>query len=368
MKRLVSLFTLILSLFSLVGCVGVGPTLPPVNDSIQAIDEAISALDVNSGEWQRILTDLMNRVSGALKNDVSVIIDRAVSSTAEQANCLVDIRIRQIKQALEALRARFLGGTAPVIEPYICLVTPTAVQMSLLQADPHYSRKVDLSGYDMDKGDIRVKIEKNNTTFVTLPRNTFSRQTHYHAVFDYSGVNISTDDKRFVFFNGNRRLAEVPILHKQCEIVPKEQAIQTFTIDNFQKTAGDADFGWNKALVDVGISLSIDGNRVKALIEVKADEDGGDTRSKQNRTVTVFINTDPRFTINRILSARTFSKKNFHNTTDTPQNAEFGGAGMVKKITYSVKQLGFDDLNTSNIKIELNKIVVELKEKGVCVE
>src|SRR5262245_59675427 len=113
---------------------------PPINEALTQVNQALESLDNNSAGWQQTLSDLKDQIDVTFKQDVSTIIDRAIMSTGEQANCLIDIRVQQIRKALLSLRARITGEDPPVIDPVICLVTPTSVQMSLL-AMPNTPRK-----------------------------------------------------------------------------------------------------------------------------------------------------------------------------------------------------------------------------------
>nr|MBK9651832.1 hypothetical protein [Bacteroidota bacterium] len=83
--------------------------MPPINDALTQVNQAIENLDNNSASWQQILTDLKDQIDVTFKQDVTTIIDRAIMSTGEQANCLIDIRVQQIRKALLALRARITG-------------------------------------------------------------------------------------------------------------------------------------------------------------------------------------------------------------------------------------------------------------------
>nr|MBK9651831.1 hypothetical protein [Bacteroidota bacterium] len=89
--------------------------------------------------------------------------------------------------------------------------------MRLLSLPNPPPRKFDMSGYDMDKGNIRVRVEHSNGSSTLLPSNVFSLQTHYHATVDFSNVNMTTTMIRFVVAIGETRLSEVAIIQKPCE-------------------------------------------------------------------------------------------------------------------------------------------------------
>jgi hypothetical protein len=148
-------FLALLFTFSATGCNFFSDTVS-TNDRA-SIEVALQRLESQSDQWQTILEDLQKQVGLTVQNDIQNLLKRAIDSTAEQANCLTDIRIQQIKMSLNNLMGKLAGKPEKAATPIFCDLTPDNIRMDFV-GRPGYEHVIKISGYDMDSGVISTKL------------------------------------------------------------------------------------------------------------------------------------------------------------------------------------------------------------------
>ena len=130
----------------------------PIEDAVNQIEAALSALEIQSDNWQEILQNLIATIESGLKSDIQNILDRAISSTTEQAHCMQDIRALAIEGDLQNIISRLAGSPQNAVGPMICQASPTSVQMALLTSNSTFSRTIHIGGYNLDQGKYSIKL------------------------------------------------------------------------------------------------------------------------------------------------------------------------------------------------------------------
>lgn len=351
----------------------------PIEDAVNQIEAAISALELQSESWQQVLGELIATIESGLKADIQNILDRAISSTTEQVNCLADIRTEAIINDLQNVISRLTGTEQTAINTIVCQASPASIQMALLTASSGYSRTIHLSGYNLDKGNYTIKLmgrvwnkkkKRIVNTYKTIPRSSLTIQTPYHAVLNYGNVALNTSSRKIIIYQNDQVITEIGIEQKSCDTKIETSAEQNASVTDFRKTAGDKDFGWNNARFRVSLEVFVtdDQQQVKARISVRVNEtSGGDTQGRASETVTLYTNTDPNFKIESITSGTNFSTDTFTNTSESGDTKNYGDGGPIKRINFYGRSFGFDDLDKAKISVQFNEVSVRLIETSMCV-
>jgi hypothetical protein len=342
-----------------------------------SIEVALQRLESQSDQWQTILEDLQKQVGLTVQNDIQNLLTRAIDSTAEQANCLADIRIQQIKMSLINLMEKLAGRPEKAATPRFCNLSPDNIRMNFVGL-PGYEHVIKISGYDMDSGVIYTKLHYRDGKTPKLVRG-FAFQTHYHANFNFDMVSLDNTAKSFAFYHDNQKLGEVTIEKKQCEKKYIKKIIDPIDIAGFSKTRGDKDFGNNNAKFNVDVKLKILNDAIYADVNATATEVDADGRAAKNilgqletkasttKTGMRLYNTEPNFSIQKIVSPVQFNTSH-SNKVETADPQTYASGDMVKSITYNGRKFAIDDTDHLKLKIVFNEITVELKETGDCVD
>ncbi len=137
-------------------------------DAIHSIDKAIASLNVQSANWQTVITDLQEEITDEMQSTIRIEIENltrnAVLTAGTEVRCngefmrrklrreLIDMR-NSLAQSLNKQLVKF-GGSAyqfdlipqDPIEPFICDIVPSAVDLSV---DPERRQKIDIYGFDL---------------------------------------------------------------------------------------------------------------------------------------------------------------------------------------------------------------------------
>ena len=374
-NKLAPQFLALLFTFSATGCNFFSDTVS-TNDRA-SIEVALQRLESQSDQWQTILEGLQKQVGLTVQNDIQNLLSRAIDSTAEQANCLTDIRIQQIKMSLNNVLEKLAGRPEKAATPRFCNLSPENIRMDSV-GRPDYEHVINISGYDMDSGVISTKLHYRDGKPPKVVRG-FAFQTHYHANFNFDMVSLDNTAKSFAFYHNAQKLGEVTIEKKQCEKKYIKKIIDPIDIAGFSETRGDKDFGCNNAKFDVDIKLRILNDAIYADVNATATEVDADGRTAKNiwgqletkastiKTGIRLYNTEPNFSIQKIDSPVQFNTSHINMVEDADPQAYASGE-MVKKITYNGRKFAGDDTDHLKLKIVFNEITVELKETGDCVD
>ena len=257
-RRTNSLFmALVLSLYFLAGC-GLKET---ADQAVGVADRAVSVLDrgidrilANSDNWrfelQRVSQELPSDVQSTIRIEAQDLVSRSIADAGTEMFCASDFYGRRAIQSLERLKAMVLGYTVQAIEPGVCALVPTSLDMNT-SADRR--RIVTLHGYDMDARDrngnlIQVFARVGNGGHeITVSEDRIGRTHHYLLT-----VNVSGDD----FESLLRREGIVKLIFRWGEtsfpyevvVIQRQQMTETrtFAIESLShtpsRTRGDGDF------------------------------------------------------------------------------------------------------------------------------
>lgn len=187
--------------------------------------DAIAKLDQQSAQWQGTLKQLADKLMAegkqALANEVTQLMQRGIGTGGAELRCDIDFVGKRMKQGLERILARLEGKPQPPIEPALCVVSPTFVDMARRPA------QVEFYGYDLDASDgggLRAFLRHDGGE-EPLDR-WFNRITHYLVavtVAETSDVPLCNKENRQIILRyGGREFSSVQVVKKLCPGPPPQ--------------------------------------------------------------------------------------------------------------------------------------------------
>lgn len=343
--------------------------VPDITEKVVGVlNNAIDDLNVASADWQDILQEaideLPEEVQSTVTNEVSNLLNRAVSATGAEVRCNVDFFRMRIQQSLQRIKAKFLGSDIPPLEPQLCNVVPLAVDMNL---DPSRRNKLEFYGYDFDMADVRViHVSGNSETDVTR---FLDQPTHYHMTLNLggSGVPLNKNSNRLILRWNNRNISTIAIIQPNVEIC--ETSYDNFRPANISylpplTTGGDSEFSGNGPDCYCSVNLINRGSFIEASVFFRARETKSNwTTASGTKTVRIYT-ADPGKTIQSIVGSTSASYSYIDN--DHALDA-FPGSGPVRRFVFMGDGEGSDVGRHTRVEIEFNPLRVQLKETGNCV-
>lgn len=346
-------------------------TVPDIaTESLNTIDNAIDALDVNSAAWQSILQDTVSKLTddaqSTLKNEVQTILDRGIATIGTEFRCNADFLGKRAKQALERIKAKLLNQPIPDIQPSICEVVPLAIDKSLV---PHRVNSVSLFGYDFDTTGITATL-KNGSQMLSITQH-LSRPTHYHMTINLgsNGVNLTSNSDHLLLNWNNELLSSIAVIQPSTPICKSKEVSYdrntklTYTPPH---TRGDKEYDghgpdiWSR-VEWLNLTSSIDVSTYMKAKETKSDW----TTAEGSKTIAYY--TPPAgWKIKRIIGS-TLTTDQFQDFDHAENSRGMGPGGPVKTFIYRGDHSGSDAGSYTGMDVFFNPLRVELEEFSNCV-
>jgi hypothetical protein len=339
------------------------------NKVVQVLDQGISTLNSQSANWQEVLNkiiqDLPTDVSNTVKSDVSNLMQRTVASTSGEVRCDADFFRVRVQQWLQEIKAKYLGGNPPVIEPHLCSVVPGAIDMGL---PPNQRNLIEFFGYDFDQAQIQVFVKTNNGQLNNVSQ-YLQKQTHYHMTLNLgsNGVVLDANSQAIVLRWKNADISTISVIQpapKVCETSYKEFTPNAISYIPPHVGNGDTEFDGNGPNVYCSVSLLNYSDHIDVCIYMDARETQSDwTEARGTKQYTIF-NADPDKTIEKIVTPVSAS----FSYTDTNHDDDFfGGNGCVSSFNFVGDTDGDEAGTRTCVTLAFNSIRLQIKEKGDCV-
>lgn len=341
-----------------------------------ALNDAIDALNNASADWQRILEELKEelpeQVQSTVRVEVANLVTRSIGQAGVELRCDIDfIRVR-VRQAIERIKIKFIGGTPSPTEPSICQVVPLAVDRALV---PGRINQIEFYGYDFDQAsDLKVfHVRTNGRQNVT---NQLDRPTHYAMTLKFGATGVQLDDRsvRFSLEWGGRTISTIAIIQ------PPTPVCQTRT-ERFQPgpvtfmpghTRGDRDFKGHGPTINARVELLVNQRRISARVYMEAYESNPNNTLKRDYTtvrgskVFPLYNAPSGFRINRVLGS-SITTHRYRDSDHAKDSFNMGSGGLVKRFLYVGDTKGSEAGLRTQVDVTFNRLSIELVETGDCV-
>lgn len=233
-KGIVRAIGLACLLFSLLGS---SCRLPPASTE-EILRDAVAQLSSESSNWRQVLEEtrdkLVDDAQSTIRNEVSVVLSRAIAASGAEVMCVTDFIRDRAKQELLRILDRLQGRTPSPALPVFCQVVPQSVDAALV---PGRLRLLEYYGYDFDRTPISAYLESatgraNVSRYLDFP-------THYHMTLNLGtqGVTIGPTSRRFVFAWDGKDQASVAITQSPP---PAVRPTYFISIRTWDKEAGAA--------------------------------------------------------------------------------------------------------------------------------
>jgi hypothetical protein len=207
----------------LVGCLsfgacGIGDLVDPINNIANQIQSAITAIDINSAQWQDIVRDLQEQIPAIendLKSDIDEVLQRGIKATTVSAIAAGDFVARRVQEALERVKAEFTGDPVPVYPPAFLGFAPDTVNVRRILDDEVNS--ITMYGYDFDRLDPQGKklelLLLRDGQFVPVDF-ALTLATHYEGVISFAanGIQMTRGCSLIQLKWDNKVISTLPIL------------------------------------------------------------------------------------------------------------------------------------------------------------
>lgn len=346
-------------------------TVPDIaTESLNTIDNAIDALDINSAAWQSILQDTVSKLTddaqSTLKNEVQTILDRGVATIGTEFRCNADFLGKRAKQALVRIKATLLNQAIPPIQPSICAVVPLAVDKSLV---PHRVNSVSLFGYDFDTTGITATL-KNGSQKLNITQH-LARPTHYHMTINLgsNGVNLTSTSDHLLLNWNNELLSSIAVIQPStpiCKVKEVSYNRNTKLTYTPPHTRGDKEYDGHGPNIWSRVNWLNRTSRIDVSTYMKAKETKKDwTTAEGSKTITYY--TPPAgWRIKRVVGSA-LTTDQFQDYDHAENSRGMGPGGPVKTFIYRGDHKGSEAGSYTGMDVFFNPLRVELEEFSNCV-
>jgi len=167
-----------------------------VQQALDILDRAENDLASEPEKWrlliQQVARDLPEGVQGIIRNELDDLVQKTVAETGVEFKCLSDFYADRAIQGLGRLKAILRNEPVPAIEPTLCKVINSTLDLNLALDD---RRTIEVYGYDMDQEDdsgqlLRVSLVSIAGNSYPLPEQYIGRTTHYQFVVNVGDVQV----------------------------------------------------------------------------------------------------------------------------------------------------------------------------------
>lgn len=372
MKKLIA--ASILMLF-IVGC-GLKRTIQDTaqdltNNTAAMIDDAIDEISHQSESWQSTLQELSDKLTdetqSTIRTEVQNLANRTIAAAGSEIRCNVDFLGARVIQALQRIKAELLKKPIPERTPAICQVIPTAIDMNLT---PNRRNKVDISGYDFDNQPLKLFLITNDNQKIEVT-NAINRLSHYHMVLNLgsNGVLLNENSSRLILEYKDGQISSIAITQPvipDCKEEEKSFAPDVITYTP-PRTRGDREFNANGPNVSARVNIFVDGNTIKARVQMRARETKSDWTTAEGSGV-FNIYTAPS---NRRIIGIVSDKETSASYIDSGHSEDFfekGSGELIQRFAFVGDTDGDEAGTRTRVKVTFNRVVVKLKEIGNCKE
>lgn len=173
-----TIFALCLLVIGISGC--------PLDPVEQSLNNAITALQTQSGDWQATLqnlqTELVKEGQSTLANEVQSVLNRGIATTSVEFRCDVSFLGSELAQAVKNILAAYKNKTPPGQPPHFCNVDPSAIDLRL--TPDRRPATLNIYGFNFASGSITVAVVDQNGSKSVPPPGIFSLPTEFIATFN----------------------------------------------------------------------------------------------------------------------------------------------------------------------------------------
>ena len=351
---------------------GQGTAVDATTAGVNAIDDAVDALNNAQADWQQVLRDLQAQLTddaqATIRNEVAVLTNRLVSAVGVEFRCDADFVRARVIQALLGIKAKVLGEPVPPPEPSLCQVVPITVDRA---AVPTNVTQLEFYGYDLkDAAGLSMNLERTTGTPVNVTAH-LARPTNYAMTLRFGAGGVQLDDRssRFRLDWSGRTLSTVDVIQPQTPVCESKTAHFTpgsVTYEPGKKGNGDRDFDGNGPKVRATVTLRVEPKAIGAEVYMRAAETESDWTRAEGSKVFDLYHPDPGWRI-ELLEGSTTATHSYTDNDHTNDSYDIGSGGPVKRFVYVGDRDGDDAGRGTQVTVTFNQLTLVLVQDTDCV-
>jgi hypothetical protein len=339
--------------------------------TVNALNDAIDALNKNSSAWQSVLQDTTNKLTDAaqatVRNEIANVASRSVAQAGTEFRCNADFVGDRVRQALVRIKAQFLGQSVPPVQPGLCQVVPIAVDRD---AVPAHVKQLEFYGYDFDAAtNLRVFLDQTGGGRLDMT-SKLDRPTHYAMTLKFGATGVQLDGKsqRFVLEWEGKQISTVAVIQPetpvcQSKIVAFSPGPVTYVPPH---TRGDKEFDGHGPSVNARVDLLIRPQSIDARVYMKAQETKSDWTTAEGTKEFPLFRPEPGWQIDGVIEGTTTTHQ-YVDTNHTSDSFDKGSGSAVKRFVF-VGDTGGDEAGTrTKVDVTFNQLRIRETQTTNCV-
>lgn len=342
-------------------------------ETVNTLNDAITALQSQSANWQQVLKDTMSKLTqdtqSTLRNEISDLLSRTTAQAGVEFRCDTDFQRGKVREDLIRLKARYLGQPEPVVDPAFCQVVPLAVDRELI---PDRLKQLEFYGYNFNQASqLGVFVERtageriNVTSSLDIP--TMYAMT---LKFGANGVQLDKSSSRIVLEWGGKQISSVAVIQPSTPVCSsKIQTVNPGTIGPYippKVGQGDSDFNGNGPDVNADVTLIVTPHALSAKVHMHAKETKSDWTEVEGWQTYQLYAPEPGWKIEQVIG-KTSSSHHYIDSNSTEDSFDLGTGELVRRFVYVGDTDGDEAGTRTSVKVTFNDIQLVLAQTANCV-
>lgn len=339
--------------------------------TVDVLNDAIAAIEAQSSSWQTVLQDAQGKLTSdaqaTIRNELTVLSGQTLAMAGAQARCVVDHAGTRAVQGLRAIRAKLLRQPVEVPEPFICQVTPVAVDRA---AVPEHIRLLQFDGFDMGPGiPLTLQLERSSgppadvTGMVDWP-SSYTFTVNLGA----NGVRLDGASTRFAVLWKGKPLQTVAVVQPQTPLCStKVVRTQAHKVTVQPKLiGGDREFMSNGPRMVAKVEVERRPESLTARLDVSARETTSDWSAAEGHLDDTYYRPEPGWSIQELRGRDAF-KQDFLDTENEIGSLDAPADAPVGRITFYGDHEGEDIGSYTKVDFSFRPQEVVLVQSRGCV-
>lgn len=339
------------------------------------LNGAMNEIAASAANWESILRETIDKIPEAeavVKADLEELLNSSIGKVGTEFRCNVDFFGVRINEAIQRIKAKFLGQDFPDIIPRICNVSVAAVDMNL----PVSTRnKIEIYGYNFQAPETKLFLKTNSGLHDVTSKMFRTSDYQYLINLGSNGVGLNEQSQALLLKYYSTTLITIPVIQSYpeiCKTFEREEAVSSITIIP-RKTAGDTEWGGHGPCVKATARIWITGDKrqIKIQVNILMHEANSDCSqrndSKAFGSLTDVIYTAPsNHQIVEITSPNRSVLDYIYTGSSNHHVTRIHRSGLIKT-WYILGDTPGRDIGESYVTAEFNNLKIILRETGDCI-
>ena len=351
----------------------VNPVIDTRTETLNTLNDAITALQSQSADWQQVLKDTASKLTkdaqSTLRTEVTDLISRTTARAGVELRCDADFVRERIREELVRLKARFMGQPEPPVDPAFCQVVPIAVDRELI---PDRLKQLEFYGYNFPQANgLGVFLEGAGGQRTNIT-GKLDKPTGYAMTlkFGANGVQLDNSSARLVLEWGGKQVSSVAVIQPSTPVcASKVQNVSAGTIGPFvphKIGTGDNDFDGHGPSVATKVTLIVAPQALSATVHMRARETSSDWTEVDGWQTFQLYAPEPGWRIDQVVG-KTSTFHHYVDSNQTEDSFDLGNGELVRRFVYVGDTDGNEAGTRAGVRVTFNDIQLVLVQTANCV-